>query len=229
MSSEINVLFFDLFYTLATPKYNALRNEYDVLGITKEEWEKYAEDSELYFGRAVGMEKDPMRIIEAIIEKMGAEASAVQKDEILRLREERFKRSLSDIDSVILEVLFRIKKSGRKICLISNADIIDVMHWNESPLSRLFDDAVFSYEAGCLKPHAEIYRTALERMNIAPENSIFVGDGGSDELRGAKALGIKTVLTCCLTGGNAGQPSDTGEFTDYYIRDFREIIDIVNL
>lgn len=56
-SNNIEVVFFDLFYTLVTPKYNDLRNENDVLGITVEEWEMYAKDHELYINRAKGKEK----------------------------------------------------------------------------------------------------------------------------------------------------------------------------
>ena len=56
MKIDINVVFFDLFHTLVTPKYSDLRNENDVLRITKVEWEKYAEDNELYVKRATGEE-----------------------------------------------------------------------------------------------------------------------------------------------------------------------------
>ena len=57
MDNNIDVIFFDLFFTLITPQYNDFRNENDVLGISKDEWEKYAEDGELYLERATGREK----------------------------------------------------------------------------------------------------------------------------------------------------------------------------
>ncbi|GCD09385.1 hypothetical protein [Clostridium tagluense] len=31
-------------------------------------------------------------------------------------------------------------------------------------------------------------------MNVNPEKCIFIGDGGSDELKGAKELGIKCAV-----------------------------------
>ena len=62
-------------------------------------------------------------------------------------------------------------------------------------LNDLFDDTIFSYEVGCLKPQNEIYEIALKKMNTIPQKCIFVGDGGSDELKGAKELGMKTILT----------------------------------
>lgn len=150
-----------------------------------------------------------------------------QKEEILKLRKERFKKSLIDIDVNILEVLLAIKKSGKRIGLISNADIIDVMFWDKSPLHMLFDDVVFSYEVGYLKPQAEIYKIALKRMNVNPQNSIFIGDGGSDEIKGAKELGMKTILTEYLLKRDKSQHDEINIFADYYINDFKEIKNIL--
>lgn len=78
------------------------------------------------------------------------------KNEILKLREERFKKSLMEIDFTIINVLINLKKSGKRICLISNADVIDVMHFEKSPLYNLFDETIFSYEVGCLKPEKNL-------------------------------------------------------------------------
>ena len=228
MENDIEVIFFDLFFTLIIPKYNEVRNENDVLGITKEEWEKYAEDNELYLERATGREKEPQKIIESIVKKIDMKISESQKKEILELREKRFKKSLIDVDSTIINVLSDIKKNGKKLCLISNVDIIDVMHWKESKLNGLFDDTVFSYEVGYLKPQNEIYEIALKKMNTIPQKCIFVGDGGSDELKGAKELGMKTIQTGYLLKSERKEPNSIKNCADYYIENFEEIIKIVN-
>jgi len=227
MKNDINVVFFDLFFTLVTPKYSDLRNENDVLRITKAQWEKYAEDNELYEKRARGKEKSPQKIIDSILRKMKMKVNACDKNEILKLREERFKKSLIDVDLTILDVLLNIKKKGAKLCLLSNADIIDVMHWQKSPLNNLFDDTIFSYQVGYLKPQTEIYEIALKKMNVNPENCMFIGDGGSDELKGAKQLGIKTILTGYLLKRDKEEHNTIKEFADYYIEDFKEISNIL--
>lgn len=227
MVNGIDVVFFDLFFTLVTPQYSNTRNENDVLGITIDEWEKYAEDEELYIERATGREKSPEKIIEAMVAKMKMDATGEDMKQILKLREERFKKSLIDVDAVILDVLSDIKKAGKRLCLISNVDIIDVLHWDKSPLYNLFDDTVFSYEVGYIKPQAEIYEIALKRMNTKPESCIFVGDGGSDELRGARQLGIRTVLASHLLKRDSAHHDKIKAFADYYIEDFKEIKGIV--
>ena len=227
MKNDINVVFFDLFFTLVTPKYSDLRNENDVLRITKTQWKKYSEDCELYARRATGKEKSPQKIVESIIRKMKMKVNDCDKKEILKLREERFKKSLIDVDLTIIDVLIDIKKMGMRLCLLSNADIIDVMHWQKSPLNNLFDETIFSYEVGYLKPQTEIYEIALKKMNVNPENCMFIGDGGSDELKGAKRLGIKTILTEYLLKRDKEEHNTIKEFADYYIEDFKEIRNIL--
>jgi putative hydrolase of the HAD superfamily len=227
MKNEIDVVFFDLFFTLITPQYNDFRNENDVLGIAKEEWEKYAEDDGLYLERATGRETNPQKIIESIVQKIGMTVGENQIKEILKLREHRLKKSLIDVDYKIINALLDIKKSGKKLCLVSNADIIDVMYWNESPLNDLFDETIFSYEVGYLKPQNEIYEIGLKKMNTIPQKCFFVGDGGSDELKGAKKLGMKTIQTGYLFEEERKDYNAIKNFADYYIKDFREIIDIV--
>lgn len=226
MKNNIEVVFFDLFFTLITPKYNNGRNENDVLGLSKEQWEEYAEDKDLYLERAIGKEKDPQKIIENIIKKSKINVMDHQMKEILELRKNRFQKSLVDVDSKVLQVLSDIKKSGKRLCLISNADVIDVMYWKQSPLSNLFDDAVFSYEAGYVKPQSEIYHVGLNKMNTIPEKSVFIGDGGSDELRGAKKLGMKTILSGYFLEKERKDQAIIN-FADYSIKDFGEILEII--
>ena len=74
----------------------------------------------------------------------------------------------------------------------------DVESWQQSPLRDRFDAVVFSYQLGVRKPDARIYERALEAIGVAPGDAIFVGDGGSDEHRGARALGMTTVLVTRL-------------------------------
>lgn len=222
------VLFFDLFFTLVTPKYNGMRNENDVLSLSREEWERYAEDDHLYFQRATGKVNHPHMIIQSIIDKMNLCVSKETIYEVLKLRENRMEQALTDVDPKILEILEDLKKSGKKLCLISNSDVVDAMYWTESPLSHLFDHAVFSHKVGYLKPQTDIYRIALEQMNTSPENCFYIGDGGSEELRGAKESGIRTILTGYLLKREETQLSRLKKFADYYIEDFAEIKNLVN-
>ena len=219
----IDVVFFDLFYTLITPAYPDSGREYELLGISESEWESYAEDDELFRRRATGRERDPHRIIEAIVEKMRVSVDASVIREIAGRREERMKRAMMEVDPVILDELSILKNLGFRLCLITNADTIDVMHWEASPLRPLFDNAVISCEVGHMKPKREIYHIACDRAHVKPENSIFVGDGGSDELRGAREAGMKTILTEHLLTREPDQRKRIKGYASFAADDFRDI------
>ena len=44
------------------------------------------------------------------------------------------------------------------------------------------------------KPDPRIYAHALDMVGVRAEDALFVGDGGSDEHRGARGVGIPSVL-----------------------------------
>ena len=62
-----------------------------------------------------------------------------------------------------------------------------------SKLFPFFDAPCLSWELGVRKPDPAIYRTCLRRLGIAPEECLYVGDGGSFELETAQSLGILAV------------------------------------
>ncbi len=231
MECQIKVLFFDLFFTLIVPRYHKGRNEYDIPGMTQEEWEKYAEDPVLYTERASGKLKNPKKIIERITDRIkvnsGIVLSVADRADILHLRTERMKKALLEAESEILDTLQILKNKQLKLCLISNADVIDMAYWSESALSQIFDTAVFSCDAGYLKPDPEIYREALQRMQVNPEQCMFIGDGGSDELKGAKEAGIITVLAGYYMKRDEERLTSLKKWADYYVTDIKELLSVI--
>ena len=61
-------------------------------------------------------------------------------------------------------------------------------------LAERLDAAVFSSEIGKRKPHPAIFEAVLSRLGVAPEETLFVGDRRYEDVRGAKELGMTTVL-----------------------------------
>jgi len=226
-TNKVEVIFFDLFFTLVVPVYSSERKEYNVLDISAVEWEKYAEDKILYKKRALGKITDEKEIIEEIINIMPYDVNQEQKDEILCLRQERMGQALQMVDDKIIRTITEIHNQGVKIGLISNADKIDRKSWEESPLSKIFDDAVFSCDVGYLKPDVEIYNLAMKRMNVKAGQAVFVGDGGSDELTGAKNAGMITVFTEYLEKKEEPIKNKLMKEAVYHILDFKELLAIV--
>lgn len=220
-------IFFDLFFTLIIPKYNKEDNEFDILNISAEEWESYAENDILYRERALGKVKSGKEIINNIIATTPYHISDCEKREILLRREERMKRALLNVTDEVLDTLAMLQKQHIKICLISNADVIDRKYWSESQLASYFDEAIFSCDVGLLKPDARIYELALKKVGVKATDSIFVGDGGSDELAGAKEIKMKTVFSEYLDIKSKEKREVIEKFADYKIKKFSEILDCI--
>ena len=60
-------------------------------------------------------------------------------------------------------------------------------------LRRHFNAIVVSSETGWMKPHADCYRPALAALPAPPGRTLMVGDDLTNDVKGAKALGLHTA------------------------------------
>ncbi|WP_211746616.1 HAD family hydrolase [Paenibacillus sp. Marseille-Q4541] len=56
-----------------------------------------------------------------------------------------------------------------------------------------FDVILVSEEAGSKKPDPRIFQLAMERLNVRPEECLFVGDHPINDVEGAYILGMHTI------------------------------------
>jgi putative hydrolase of the HAD superfamily len=71
---------------------------------------------------------------------------------------------------------------------------MEIRTWPESPLAGAVDAVKFSHVIGHLKPAPAAYGAILSQLGATPQRSIFVGDGGSGELAGARDYGFALVV-----------------------------------
>ncbi|AGZ46260.1 HAD family hydrolase [Actinoplanes friuliensis] len=90
-------------------------------------------------------------------------------------------------------VLEAIKRRGLRTALISDCTHELPAFLPSMPIAPLLDVNVFSVEVGRCKPDPLIYLEACWRLRVAPEDCLYVGDGGSHELTGAAAVGMTPV------------------------------------
>lgn len=222
------VAFFDLFFTLVSTHDNEedKPHESDILGIERNRWTEVSE-SQMY-ERSIGLIDQPIDIVRNIVNVVAQDVDDSVLNEVLLARIERFSRTVIEVNEKTLNILKKIKDKGIRICLISNADVIDKLGWEESPLNEIFDEVIFSCDVGFAKPDLRIYNHAMERMQVHSKDCIFIGDGGSDELKGAREAGIKAVLTTQYRGKLW---PDTVEAikrdADHVISDIEELLDII--
>jgi putative hydrolase of the HAD superfamily len=190
-------ILFDLFFTLIDPLKDKLlqESEYAVLQVERGEFEGWnGIDYEL---RASGKIRGVYEVFRHITRGQNIDEALLIRAADARL--ERIRRALCGVEEKKLGLLKKLREMGVRLCLVSNADEMDKRYWQSSPLCACFDQAIFSCDVGLLKPDPRIYRLALERLDLAPPGAdsrcFYVGDGGHDELRGARATGLTTALT----------------------------------
>ena len=101
--------------------------------------------------------------------------------------------TFSAIPDETFELLDELKKRNIRIGLITNtfSDERDIIR--NSRLMPYFDVALISYEQGICKPDPEMYSRMIKQLNVKPDECLYVGDGGSNELTGAKEAGMHPV------------------------------------
>jgi len=192
---KVKAALFDLYETLITEFSDGKRifrrqqDDPERLGLSQDEFKR--EWRTRQERRMNGSFPTFHAVIRDILEQRNLSYPIDHVEQLYRARVEEKRLPFDSIRPDILEMLGLLKKPGIKLGLVSNCTEEEVIHFGRSPLASCFDDVIFSYEVGLAKPQKEIYLMACERLGVTPEASIFVGDGGSDELRGAQDAGLR--------------------------------------
>jgi putative hydrolase of the HAD superfamily len=97
-----------------------------------------------------------------------------------------------------LDVLRTLKEWGLRIGVVSNVTFVPELVQEDIDrlgIGQYVDVPVYSAAFGVRKPHPSIFRHVLERLDVAAEDGLFVGDRLNDDIAGAQAIGMGTVLT----------------------------------
>lgn len=190
----IKGVIFDLFHTLTglESEWSELPVTSAVLGIDRRAWDEVLTANSHW--RVIGELRDPYEILRRLVNQVNPAIS----DELIRkaaeIRIERFRHSLARIPDVNVQAVKSLRRAGLRVGLISNADAMEVASWPGCPMAGAFDVEIFSCDVGLAKPDAAIYLHCLEAMKLRAAECLFVGDGGSNELVGAKEVGLRTVF-----------------------------------
>jgi HAD superfamily hydrolase (TIGR01549 family) len=92
----------------------------------------------------------------------------------------------------VLPVLDDLRAYSLKLGLVSNG-IRDLRKF--AAHHRLDVDAIVdSRSHGWVKPHPTIFRAALEKLDVAAEEAAMVGDSPTEDVGGARAIGMRGIL-----------------------------------
>jgi HAD superfamily hydrolase (TIGR01662 family) len=102
-----------------------------------------------------------------------------------------------DVDATLRE----LKRRGLQLGLITNGHRSLTAFQSHFELDGLIDVTLSSLQHGYMKPHASIFRAALELAQVTAAESVMVGDSYSHDVQGAESVGMRGVLIA--RGGNA--------------------------
>ena len=190
---KYKAVIFDLFETLITEwghkKYT--KNEMcSDLGIEREQFDIYWDEKETdqYLGR-ISFEDS----ILYVCEKCQKSIDPLTLSNIIDQRVKTKSVCVEYVNPDVFRLLKSIKEMGLKTAIVSNCSSEEVNLLRESEIYKYFDEVILSYEVHMKKPDACIYEEAAKRLGVTSRECIFVGDGGSNELVGAKAVGMKAI------------------------------------
>jgi putative hydrolase of the HAD superfamily len=88
-----------------------------------------------------------------------------------------------------------------------------------------FDPVVVSGDHGYRKPDRRLFQLALDGMNVAAGNTLYVGNDMYRDIFGAREAGMKTVMF----DSDQGSKAHPGCVPDHTITDFRDLPQILGL
>jgi putative hydrolase of the HAD superfamily len=190
----LRAVIFDLFHTLTgvESQWSTVPFTCDVLGIDRVRWDTVLHSQSRW--RLVGEEQDPWKILRRLADTVDPTIADATVAAAMETRSQRFREATCSVPPQNLDTLKRLRSSGLGLGLISNADASEVVGWSDSPLRGLFDAEVFSCRVGFAKPEPQIYAECLRQLRMSAAECLYVGDGGSNELVGARAAGLQTVF-----------------------------------
>ena len=93
------------------------------------------------------------------------------------------------------ETLIKLKQKGLRLGIVSDAPSVNAwIRLVEMNIVDFFDVVITLHDTGKKKPSKIPFLRALKKLNVRPESVLFVGDWPERDIRGAKALGMKTAF-----------------------------------
>lgn len=111
-----------------------------------------------------------------------------------------------------------------KTAIITNGSVqVQRAKITETKLNELFKVIIISDEVGIQKPDPKIFELALNKIDVLPENALFVGDNLKKDIGGCQSAGIRGIW---FNPNNFKNDTDIKPFAE--IHRFMEILDYIN-
>jgi putative hydrolase of the HAD superfamily len=106
---------------------------------------------------------------------------------------ENYARSVATFPDT-LATLTSLRRKGYVLGIITNGTSrVQQTKIYGTGLQAFMSAVLISETEGIKKPHLEIFQRALQRLGVAPDEAVFVGDNLVADVHGAKSAGMKAV------------------------------------
>jgi putative hydrolase of the HAD superfamily len=160
------------------------------LGCEPEQWLDLM--SRTFYMRASGRLGEPVDVLHGLATVLGARPSP---QTVRSVRAERVATVGADgpLRPDAVPVLAGLRRRGLRTALVSDCwyELPELLP--ELPVFPLLDARIFSVRVGRCKPNPALFLAACDRLGLAPADCLYVGDGGSQELTGAAAVGMNAI------------------------------------
>jgi len=130
------------------------------------------------------------------------------------------------IYSTAQSVLSAVRELGVRTALISNVGSTSPgvyrRYLEREGISQYLEYLTFSNEIASAKPGPEMFTHTLEKLGVAPENALHVGDNLHADVGGAKDVGMSAVW---IQGYDDREPSVQPDFTISGLDELPAVVD----
>jgi FMN phosphatase YigB (HAD superfamily) len=130
------------------------------------------------------------------------------------------------LPSDVIPTLTALRDADMKLGLVVNTPhlgtVID-QHLESVGLLEFFPVRVYSSEIEASKPRPRPFRMALEQLDVAANETLFVGDDAATDLAGARGMGMQTILK------SARPTSRQRKLAHHVIERIEQLLDIFQL
>ena len=97
------------------------------------------------------------------------------------------------VNEGVFKTVKSLKKAGLKLGLVSNETLEGGERIKQTEVAKYFDQILISAEVGLMKPQREMFELMLKRLDVSPEEFIFVDDA-EKSLENASEIGFTPLL-----------------------------------
>ncbi len=130
-----------------------------------------------------------------------------------------------------VDALLDLRRRGIALGCVTNtladAATIRQMLRNHGLLDTM-GSVVVSSEEGYRKPHPAIFEKALAQLGVGPHEALFVGDSPYHDIGGAKAVGMRVVLTRQYVSRPWIEGVPQPDATIDHVRELRDVVGRMN-